>query len=606
VTSPYNLEVVLHFADHRFLTKAFREDVRRQLEDLLRLNFGRLARVQVKVPDPRKDALLRDILTRGLGPALDAYEDLSDVKKHFVLIDYVGGRYRVRARQHDGLTGLNSPVVRREETGDRRAVPRLAARLVDRDFGLVGTVTGRDQGGVRLALRGGRLVKAGVLRRWIDRDDILAVSRLSEEGGKARAARLEWALLQVEAPPAGGACRCRYYHRYTADDLDEGPGTQGYRGLRLTATTAPLRLRLLDDQTLEPRDGLTVKVSHTGFGVAAAELTSTADGLVTSNDSYAGVAFVQVFAGTKPVAQMPVEVVADGTVVCRVRVNQEAGDITQLELRRERWLRRLFEELRFANDRVKKLNALLGGKRPQPEVALGEAELGRKNLAQEIKALKAEREALRKAAKGVEGFDLAEGDQPLRDLDEQQNQLGKFIDNLHKAIAEAEAEQRLRIMLQRAVLLEKQADFPAAIKQYKEVLTQRPKEAKVRAYLGNLEKEWALHGPEHEKARAFIYDQWPRKMDTAALKAALPKAWEAFKECQKVGDRLSPRKMLAADVAHAGELKDRLAALRRAPDREDRRTETKTIVHLAAELQRLHAEVSAFVRPEARAAKGKE
>jgi hypothetical protein len=584
--NPYHLRVVLHFAEHRFLTPTFRGQVRRQLGDLLRLHFGPLAKVNVTDSDP----LLKDVLAKGLGPALDGCEELSDVKKHFVLIDYAGGRYRVRARQHDGLTGLNSPVVREEHAGDPRGVARLAARLVDRDFGLVGTVTSRDENGVALTLRGGGL---GVpLDRWIRPDDVLAVAHLREEAGKARAARVEWALLRVVGAPADGVCRGRYVHRYRADALQDGPGTLGYRGLRLGTTTAPLRLRLLDEKTFAPLDGLAVHVSHGGFGEPGVELTTGADGLVVTPDAYAGVAFVQVLVGKDVKVQIPVEIVDDRTVVCRVSISKEDFVKSRLDLRREGWLRRIYEELRLANDRVARLNALL---EKAPEEALQAARQGQKGLTRALTSLRAEEDELRRAA---DGLDLGEGDQRLRELGEQRDRLGKFITNLEGVIREATSQKAkdLKMMVQRASLLESQADYPQAIALYRKILDVSPKESNVRARLEKLEREWEPKGPDHEQARKYIYDAWPKKMDTAALKAALPEAWKALRVCQKAGDKLAPRKMLGADLAHASQLKDRLAALRKAPEREDTRTETRTILELAAELQRLHAEVSAYVR----------
>jgi tetratricopeptide (TPR) repeat protein len=586
---PYQLEVVLHFAEHRFLTPTFRGEVKRQLADLLRLNFGRLAQVEIK----ENHRLLKDVLNNGLGPALDGWEDVADLKTHFVLIDYVGGQYRIQARQHDGMTGLNSPVVRQAQTADRRLVARLAARLVDLDFGLVGTVTGQDDNGVTLALRGGGL---GVpLDRWIGRGDILRVSRLHNEAGKLRAAPVAWALFRVVNRPAEGICRCHYFHRYKADALEGGD----FRALRLTTAKAPLRLRLLDDKTFAPQAGLPVRVSHTGFGERPAELTTRPDGLVVTPDPYAGVAFVQVITGKDVRAQIAVTIVDDRTIVCPFSISEEAVTRGQLDLRRESWLRRLYEELRLANERVTRLNKML---EKAPDKALQQARVGEKNLSREIAALDTEEDALRKAAAqhAMGDFDLSEGTQRLRELREQRSQLQGFIDRLDKVIRESTGEKAktLRTLLERASLLEKQAEFDQAIALYKKVLDESPQFAdvsKVREHLKQLEKDWQLKNDDHKKARAFLYQTWPKKMDTTALKAALPRAEKALRICKEAGDHLSPRRMLSADVAHASQLKDRLAVLRRSPEREDTRTEIRAIASLAADLQRLHGEVSAYL-----------
>src|SRR6266550_5479032 len=146
VNTPYRLEVVLGFSEHRLLTDVFKDQVERELLASLESAFGELAEVKVLRDHPRLQAV-RD---KGLKQALDSWKDLSDVKTHFVLVDYVNGRYEVQSRQHDGLTGQASPVVRQELTPHRQLVARTSALQVDQDFGLVGTITDKsDQKKVR-------------------------------------------------------------------------------------------------------------------------------------------------------------------------------------------------------------------------------------------------------------------------------------------------------------------------------------------------------------------------------------------------------------------------------------------------------------------------
>src|SRR5205085_11722736 len=99
----------------------------------------------------------------------------SDTKTHFLLIDFVDGRYEIQARQHDGFTGLASPVVRRSSTADRQLVARSAALLINVDIGLVGTLeTGRMRGDnmVDIKLKGGSL--GAPLAPWIPKNQVFA------------------------------------------------------------------------------------------------------------------------------------------------------------------------------------------------------------------------------------------------------------------------------------------------------------------------------------------------------------------------------------------------------------------------------------------------
>jgi hypothetical protein len=584
---PYKLHVVLHVAEHRFLTPIFQDEVRRQLGDLLRLTLKELAVVTV---DNRHE-LLGQILARGLQQPLDGWDRLSDEKTHFVLIDYVDGQYRIRARQHDGLTGLPSPVVREERTGDRRLVARKAARLVNRDFGLAGTVVETGEHDVKVALRGGAL---GVdLSPWIREGAVFAVARVRREGNRRRSARVESALLQAVDRPAEGICRCRYFHRYAQDRLQEPGPEVVYRCLQQATTTTPLRLRLLDRQTFAPLVGLQVNVSGAGFSGPFTELTTGPDGLAVSPKDYSNVAFVQIKNDGQTLAQIPVEIVADRTVVCRVSVKEEDGTRTRLVTRAEGWLRRIYEDLRLSNSRVTELNARLA---QSLDEALRMAREGLKGLSREIEDLAAEHDALESAARQVPGaIDLTEGEQRLRELRDQRKQLEDFIAQLEETQRQNEKTRALKTLLQRVTLLESQADFPGAIALLEKIVQENPKEAEVHAHLEQLRKDWAIRSDQHKKAREFIYDVWPKKMDTAVLKENLAKAWDALHTCEKVGDKLSPQKMLPADLAHAGRLKERLEVLRRTPDREDARNEARAIGELAEELRKLHAEASAYV-----------
>src|SRR6266545_3040891 len=237
--TPYQLQVVLHVAEHRLLTPIFQEQLARELGEHLQQTYGALARVEVV----RGHKRLNDIRSRGL-QALDNWEELSNLKTHFVLIDYLDGQYRIRARQHDGLTGLASPVIRTAATGERRLVARIAAEQIDRDFGLTGTVVGVRGRDVEVAIKGGGL---GVsLGRWIKHGEVFAIARLTEEAGQVRRTHLKWALLQVTEEPRDGVCRCKLYYRLEGDDLGQRAGVLGHRCLKLTTIRGPVRLRLTD------------------------------------------------------------------------------------------------------------------------------------------------------------------------------------------------------------------------------------------------------------------------------------------------------------------------------------------------------------------------
>jgi tetratricopeptide (TPR) repeat protein len=585
LNQPYHLQIVLHIADNRFLTPIFQEQVQRELRDHLQLAYGPLAKVEVV----RQHPLLREVRARGLQQALDGWKELSGRKTHFLLIDFVDGRYEMQARQHDGFTGLNSPVVRRDRLRDRRLVAQRAARLVDKDFGLAGTVVDVGKDEVKLAIRGGGL---GVsLDRWLKPGDVFAISRIRQQGDKQRAQRLEWAVLQTIDEPRQGLCRCRYFHRYVEDRLSVPSAALGYRCLKLTTVAAPVRLRLIDEKSLEPQAGVQVHVFKENFAAKPRELTTNQEGLAITMETFSHLVLVKVLGGGGIRAQFPIEIVAERTVVCLLSGAVSGQTLEALEARKDLWLGRLYDNLNLAGERVAELNALLA---KSLDSALAGARGGLKDLDEELAALTLERNQLVRQAKEKKlTLDLGDGPRLLEDLRGRHRELADFSKRLEKAIAKSAETQALIQILERAWLREAEANFDQAIALYEKIVETNKDQKKVLGHLEDLKKAWAVKSPDHAKAREFLMQVWPR-LDVAALKANLPKAEKAFVLCRQNQDRLTPRKLLLANQIHAANLKKRLDVLKR-QGTPDSRTEAKAIAAVAEGIRKLHAEASAFV-----------
>ncbi len=585
VNKPYDLRVVLDVAQHRLLTPTFIGQLERELRGILQADLGDLARVTVLRTHP----LLEEIRAKGLEKALDGDRKVTDHKTHFVLLRYVGGHYRLQARQHDGLTGLSSPLVRRSETTDPRLVARNAALLVDQDFGLVGTVRAVANGQVDLAVKGAGL---GVpLKRWLDVGQVFAVAAVSKGADGLRSTPLEWAFLQVVQPPQAGVCKCRYYHRLRTDSLDGQPDVLGYRCLRLTTVTAPLRLRFLDFKTHEPHDSLQVHVGAAGFDGVVKKLATDREGLMPrTGESYTNVAFVRVLSGGQPVANIPVVILGDRVIDCLVSINPEAEEKGQKEMRRDAWLRRIYDSLRVAADRVTALNEL--GKKSLRQEALARAEEGLRHMEADLKSLTEERERLKK-----QELDVAEGEQRLDELEKRKEELQRFATRLAKLIKEEKDPRRQEMLgkIERARLLETQAEFGQAVELYEKVLADFPKETNVRKRLEELKKAWAVKSKRHAEARAYVYDTWAKLTDPTAILQGLAKAQAALEVCRDAGDALTPQKILRADVALTDTLKKRVATLR-PQAREDDRKEAATIAKAAEGLKRLHQAVLEYLK----------
>jgi hypothetical protein len=578
---PYRLQVVLQIADNRALTPLFQDELQRALGDQLRQTFGALARVEVK----REHRLLSEIAARGLEQALDGWDETSDQQTHFVLLDYAGGLYRLQARGHDGMTGQSGPLVRRVQTGDAALVPLLAARLVEQGFSPVGTVTAAGKE-VQLAFKGGGL---GVpLDRWVKPGEVFAVSRIVPQGRGAGATRIAWALLEVLEAPRDGVCRCRYFHRFQEDDLHEAPGTLGFRAIKLPTTQGPVRLRLLDEDTYQPFDGMQVQVFRPGTKERV-ELTTNRDGLAITREVFDHLVIVRLQG-----VSLPIEIIEGRTAVCRIKVKGGSEKLAALEYRREAWLRRIYDDIRLVSDGTRELNQLLA---QSLQAARDRAQAGLKNFDDELTHLTKEHGELKRLAQENKipagQFDLHDGEQRLAELREKRTKLNDFVQRVEEALKEGEQNAGLAQLLERARLLEAEADFAQAIALYERVVKASPEQTKIRSYLDQLKQGWALQGSKHAEARTFVYDVWP-KIEVAGLQKGMEPARQALATLKAAGDRLTPRKMLQANAIHAANLKKEVDRLRQR-DSVDNRSQAKVIAQVADSLRRLSEEITAFV-----------
>jgi len=595
--SPYQVRVVLQVAEHRMLTPQFQKQLENELRDQLRLALGKLAQVEVV----RFHPLLGDIRAKGLQAVLDAWDELASIETHFVLIDFVADQYQIQTGHHDGMTGLSSPVVRREVLSDRQRVADAAAQLVRKDFGLVGTFQMLEGKEVKLAIKGGGLVES--LRPWVQRGDVFAVVRISDEAGKLRTTPLEWAILQVVERLPGGNLRCRYFCRYAEDRVltDAGPGG-GYRCVQLRTISGPVRVRLVNEKTQELLNGLRVVVSaNDDFQSELVQGTTQSKGLFEAPGPFHHVAYVRVYAGGRVLVEFPVPLVDDRTVVCRMSPDPVAMQQGEIELRRARWVRWYVEALALADQRLGELPTLT------PSTLEDALKLGRQHQAAmetEAARLAAERADLEQlAVKHKIKLDLGGGGQLAAALTKRQDQLAKWLDDLDKLIKEANSDQTRELIatVKRAEILEQQADFEKAMELYKSVLKARDS-AEVRTHLDQLETAWATKSKEHHQARQFLYVTWPT-LDLTAAAANFPKAAESFQTCKQAGDRLTPRKLLLVNIQHAKELAKELEVLRKAPGNEDNDAKLRVMLQLADRLRALQIEVEAWVAKDKAAAK---
>jgi hypothetical protein len=568
---PYQLQVVLHVAEHRLLTDVFRDRVERELRDGLQASLGELAKVEVVREHPR----LKDVLDKGLQKALDDWKERSEVKTHFVLIDFSGSYYEIQARQQDGLTGQASPVVRRDRTLDRDFVARSAALLVDRDFGLVGTVVGPAGGTAEQELFKVELRGAGLdvpLDRWVKKGEVFAVAPAPPGNGRVDA--LSFALLQVQELPKAdsrdGVCICRFFHRHKVGSI------AGYRCLKLATIQAPLRLHLAelkpDGSTTTLSSTLTLEVRRHGFDQEESTKLQRSPDTAGVFDAvklklggsgvFENVAFVTVLSGKTPVAKVPVALVEDRIVPLAVQVPKNAGDL--FAFRKETWQRSVADSFLVQVSVFKEVNDL-GAKAATRGESLKKAKAGLQRTRDDYARLSAERDELLKEAKQAPGGgvpDLSSGDKMLAKLKAGEEELQGHITRVQQIEDEEKDPKRQEWLglVEQGKLLEKDFEYGKALALYRKVLKEGFRNDTLQTHVAELEKTWNTADEKLNDARSFIYDVWPG-LDTAGLYKKMDEAEKAFAACRDAKDYLGPRKMLKAAEAHVLRLDQELKAL---------------------------------------------
>ena len=329
-----------------------------------------------------------------------------------------------------------------------------------------------------------------------------------------------------------------------------------------------MKLQLLDDTSLQPLDGVSVHVMKPGG--KPAEMLTNRDGLASTRESFAHLAVVQVLSGGKVRAQFPVEVIAGRTVVARVKIGADAESLAPLEVRRDAWVRRVYDNVRMSSERTLDLSQQLN---QSLEAALAAGRKSLPLLQDEIQYLDREHDELDRLAKEKKRlFQFREAAQQVDALRKQAEDLQAFIVRIETVLKNAGDEKSLGLvkLVERARLLESETDFDPAIRLYEQVVQASPEQAaKIRAHLDKLKAAWMPKGDEHEKARRFIYQTWPT-VAVADLPKNLDDAKKALTTCKAADDRLTLQKLLRVNAVHTANLAKELETLKRQGNEDSR------------------------------------
>jgi hypothetical protein len=606
--TPYKLLVVLDIAKSRVLTDVFRHQVERELKEGLQAALGELAVVEVQPDHPK----LADVRARGLGPALNDWKERSDVKTHFILIDLVNSQYVVQSRQYDGPTGLPGPVVHTDYTADRAFVARVAELLVERDFGFTGTFRTwprtpdpkNQPQPVKLDLRG---AGSGVpLSRWVKKDDVFAVVHMYADG-RTPPELVPWALVQIKEAPQDGTkdtdCTGLLFWRYTPPLASEGTAHAGYRCVKLGATRGPVRLRLLQakgDKVAGPLSAQ-LEISRANFrSEENSKITGSSNPVTGIYDSavynpnagpFDRVAFITVKKDNQDRAYLPLAIMDDQLVP--VVVNATTVEQDALSQRVQHWQRQVDDAWLVYVAIFQDITAISRKAGVSREKILEQARAGLARMTDDYNRLSNERQEM--PAEVGRRADVKSHDQLLVELKKEQTKLSGFVTEQEKIFTEESRPER-RIALAQFVdagLAEEKADYDQAIKLYESALKEI-KDPQREEYLEKLKALWATKDEAHAAARRFVYDTFPG-LDTAGLEREMENARKALAEFKRVGDKLSPNKLLQAANTHSSRIRQEAAKLKD-ENYDGQETDNQRLANVSKELVPLIKETVDFLQ----------
>jgi hypothetical protein len=539
---PYEYQVLLKFGAHRLLTPTYCRQISDELRDGLQSAFGPLARVQVVDvnADPAAQA-------NWIDPSSPDWPDrLGLTKRHFVAIDLIKDEYSIRARQHDGATGQASPLVRQAKTADRRFVGRQILRFLHEDFGAVGTISRKEDPKVWLQLQGGALPTAD-LSRWVPTVSVFAVVEMRGDSGSAQP--IPATFLITKGPPANGQVECELFTRYD-NPLRFWPQV-AYRAIRLGTTASRLRLHVTDPHGEASQHNLEVRVSAADGSPKDAILDRGVlqDSRFETRTTYQGLAIVRIGGGTT--LTVPVPILDDRWVEISVKSKpeEEVKDTVLADVRRE--TRALHDIILRLTAQKKQLLRLLADNTKNRET-LSQVQTWLERLDDEQKLHTKEVARLRKETGKVNvdaGSALTECDHALVVLTSSRDSLLSLEKSLKSDRERTESpdvqEQRdaVAVLMERVKLHKEAAEYEEAIETYRQILNKIGENEAIHKQLTELEEAWKIKSPEHEEARRFAYNVWPKIATFGDLKTKLPEARQKFEVCKKVGDRLTTHKL---------------------------------------------------------------
>jgi tetratricopeptide (TPR) repeat protein len=588
---PYKLLVCLRFSDDPIFTRFFVQSVRRQVQDQLTHYFGRVAEVRVQTDEELFARLAPDGLARlAPSPALFAGPE-SQGKVFLMAVDSDRGAYRIEWRQLDGDVQDVGPLGQRA-TPDRQWLAKALCLAVKEDFSPVAAVEPLGKGEVRLSFRGAG--PDAPLAPWFAAGAVLQPFRVvRQRNGSVAYERLPYTALRIAA---GGDGSRGTVVSSRSDPWQRTARVVGFRALKVGTRQGRFRLRILNVENGSPVLDCMVYASRQGF-----EELKDADRLLPPDrngwvvcDRPLDVACVTIKQREDTAYQVLLPITADWVEqVLRIPADKRFREKNDWN-RRLRYCVQDVQVVQGAISRaVQDVNAMVEGKRY--EEALKQVKASAEAIQPLVAAAQSAAADLEREAKeiGMAGnAALASARQQCGDAVQRVGQFDTLAKDLDRTIRDINSHNRAKVLINLAGQAEAAGDVEGAIKQYEAALQETPDEAQIKKRLEDLKEAWRIKGPEHQKARDFVY-QTLDKVAAKDLGPRLRNAESAFTVLSGADDRFALKKLLKCIGERAqdlGEIVEMLAS--REGDQE--RREYEKFRDLATRVEQLHRKVLGY------------
>lgn len=579
--APYRWQVGLRCSTHPVLSATVRQQLARELRATLQATIDTAGEVEVidftNAAD-EKNPVFKAFVERGwaaLDP--DPARELTNVKTHVVTVDYKDGEFQLAARQLDGFTGIASPVLRKQTARTTDTLGRIAALLVEPDFGPVGTVMpipGESER-VTVTFRGSAIASPA---NWVRKGDVLVASAIREIPkpidpknplprdfkGQLPTFRtgvpFSFTLLKVlEKPDDAGTCKCtvltRFKDPWARDMLARSAARRiGLRAMKIATVEAKVKLRLVALDGTPHVKGSLIQVTGTDLDFSAQpgpdDVLKYESGTYRSGRVFNNVACIQVgLEGLGP-QLFPVPVLGDDPVLLRFDVKQEDEERAAFASECNGYRAKVADLVLSQRSLFEKVNAFLDLSKNRD--ALTAATSGQAGVTEAHRILVDELKQLRERPR-------AGDDNIKRILDAGEKQLAaveKGIGELNKTMglltdvakssddpSKLEAEFRAKELAERIKDFRSRGDIPEALEAMDKLVNLVPGDQAIKDAREKLQAEWAPKDDEHRKARDAM-KKWATSKTFDDFKENAFPTKKAVEILTRKGDKLGLRKLM--------------------------------------------------------------